>query len=123
MFQIHTSMTPEQARGVLTDHLSRMEEARGRVVGNAFRLSPRSSSREISVTLRGRLEPGLGGTVISAWSAPQVVMIVAFVVWAVFCIESVHAPWFALVGLGVCVFSYRQQTRKGYELLKKIYAA
>src|SRR5882762_1221935 len=112
MIQIHTSMTPEQARGVLTDYLSRMEEASGVVVGNTFRFSPRSSGREVSVTLRGRLDPGLEGTVISAWSAPQVVMIVAFVVWAVFCIGSAHAPWFALVGLGVCAFSYRQQTRK-----------
>jgi hypothetical protein len=123
MLRVHTQMSPEQARFALHNLVASGERATGQIGADTFRLHPKPRRRGVPVTLRGRLVPETGGTLISVWPFPHWLMLLWFPVWAWFCVQLVHAPWFVLLGFIVCVVSFVDETRRGYDLLRQTYAA
>lgn len=123
LLRIRTKMTPDQARIVLQDLVASGERATGFIDGDTFRIHPKSHRRSVPVTLRGWLTPEAGGTLICAWPFPHWLMLLWFPVWAWFCIQLVHAPWFVLVGFILGVVSFIIETQRSYDLLRQIYAA
>lgn len=117
-------MTPDQARLALHDLVVGGERATGQIDGDTFQLHPKPRRRGVPTTLRGRLAPERGGTLISAWPFPHWLMLLWFPVWAWFGIQLVHAPtWVIALGFIGGVVSFVDETLRGYDLLRQTYAA
>ena len=122
MLKVHTTMDPEKAREALRRVIASTDRAKGHVEGDTFRLHLKLWRRGFPVTLYGRIESDGEGSLVSAWSFPHWAIILWFPVWAWFCIQMVHAQmWFIALGFIGGIVGFVDQTRRGYDLLRRTY--
>ncbi len=115
-------MDLESAREALRRVIAGSGRATGHVESDTFRLNPKPGRRGVPVTLYGRIQPDREGALVSAWPFPHWAMILWFPVWTWFCLQLVHAPlWLITLGFIAGIVSFVVETRRGYELLRRIY--
>ncbi len=121
MLKVHTTRDLENVCEGLRRLFIGHDRADGHVQGNAFRLNPRPSRRGVPVTLYGRIEADLQGTLISAWPFPHWLMILWFPLWVLLGIWLVQSSmWFIALGFLAGVVSFVLEVRRGYDLLREI---
>jgi hypothetical protein len=117
-------MPVESARellGQLMDSCGHATEWSG---SDTFLLQTKLSRWETPISLYVRIVPGAEGALVRAWAFPRWAMILWTFAWILFGLSVVHASaWFIVVGLAGVTFDFIVQTRRGYSLLRRIYAA
>jgi hypothetical protein len=135
---IHTDLPAESALQLLRDLVASGRGLSGEVSDGHFflRLTP-GHRKACPVTVSGHISHEAGRTLVTARALPSTVMIVFFFVWVVFggCAvvgfarhptsrsEAVVFGLFVLAGIVASGVSFRSESRRAYEIIKKAYAA
>lgn len=138
MIIIHTNLPAESALQPLRDLVASGSELSGEVCDGRFslRLTP-GHRRACPVTVSGHVSHDAGRTLVTARALPSMVIIVFFLVWVAsgaFAVvgfgrhstsrsEAVVFGLFVLAGVVASAVSFRSESRRAYEIIRRVYAA
>ena len=137
MITISTNLPAESALQPLRDFVASGSELSGEVSDSRFslRLTP-SRRKACPVTVSGRVACESGRTLVTVTAVPSVTMVVFFFAWVAFGAfavvgfgrhsttrtEAVVFGLFVLAGVASSALSFRSESRRAYEIIKRVYA-
>jgi hypothetical protein len=135
---IHTNLSAEAALQPLRDLAASSTEFSGEVSDSRFllRLTP-AHRKSCPVTVSGHVSCEAGRTFVTARALPSTMMIAFFFVWVAFGAfavvgfgrrstsrsEAVVFGLFVLAGVIASVVSFRSESKRAYEIIRRAYAA
>lgn len=138
MISITTNLPAESALEPLRSLVALDREFSGEVADARFTLRLRPSHRKsCPVTIAGRVTHEAGRTCVTVHASPSAAMIVFFFAWIAFGAfavvgfgrrsttrsEAVVFGLFVLAGVVVSALSFRSESRRAYEIIRRLYGA
>jgi hypothetical protein len=122
MFRFHTTRSPDEARFLLHDLVSRGDLV-GDIEGDYFHLQSRPQRRAFPLVLYLSVIPKAGGTIVTMWPFPHWSMLVWFPICTLFALSFIRdSLWFVALAFVLCIAKFITQTCRYYALLRRTYA-